>query len=540
MIPWFALALFTSVIASSRPPPPLASGALSFLQDLSVTIIPRRADSPYRKRAYSDPLQPDWDDRFLLAFSSHGQDPITLSLRPSTTLVHPNGIKTVHTHTNELGERTTETKWIQREEIRAYEGWVVDSEKDVKQWIKEEQAGVVRSGDAASGSVRIVLHEPEDEDDELRLQGSFTHAGELYTIHSTPSYLRKKDPLDPEPPTLQKRSSFGSFIDYQPNMVIVRESDILSPEEHLSSLRKRGLPIPHWLDEDSGGEASAVSCGHDRLAFNTDPSHPIFETSYEQSMLDFEATTPLLYSVFGMPSRHPTPAKFGSPRKDVNLYPPNRQLVKRQGDISGGNNASGNFINSIGSTAGCPKSAQVLFLGVALDYTSADLARTQVLTDFNSASALYLSSFNVSLGIVELNVQSGACPTTASQVDSANPWNVGCEEGGGPGLDLNARLSTFSQWRGAKGGSDGAGLWHLLTNCSSGSEVGVAWLGQLCKVSASTSDGQSTSGTGVTAITRSEWQVVAHEIGEKFVLSFRWHKLLTRSARYQATHLAPL
>lgn len=105
-------------------------------------------------------------------------------------------------------------------------------------------------------------------------------------------------------------------------------------------------------------------------------------------------------------------------------------------------------------------------------------------------------------------------------MDPSNPWNVGCPEGGSPGLDLNDRLSVFSAWRGAKGGADGAGLWHLLTNCSTGSEVGVAWLGQLCKVAASSSGSSgTTSGTGVTAITRSTWQVVAHEIGSFFSLS---------------------
>lgn len=81
-------------------------------------------------------------------------------------------------------------------------------------------------------------------------------------------------------------------------------------------------------------------------------------------------------------------------------------------------------------------------------------------------------------------------------------------------MDLNTRLSIFSQWRGNKGGGDGAGLWHLLTACKTASEVGVAWLGQLCRVSASGSNGQVTSGTGVTATTRNEWQVIAHEIGE--------------------------
>ena len=81
---------------------------------------------------------------------------------------------------------------------------------------------------------------------------------------------------------------------------------------------------------------------------------------------------------------------------------------------------------------------------------------------------------------------------------------------------MNDRLSIFSRWRGQKGGADGAGLWHLLTNCSTGSEVGVAWLGQLCRVGSSSSGGQTTSGTGVTAITRGEWQVVAHEVGHNF------------------------
>lgn len=124
------------------------------------------------------------------------------------------------------------------------------------------------------------------------------------------------------------------------------------------------------------------------------------------------------------------------------------------------------------------------------------------MTDFNSASSLYSSSFNISLGIVNLNVQSGACPKTAAQVDPANPWNVGCVEGeyrfllfsvcnrllilgddagGGPGLSINDRLDTFSTWRGNQ--VDNAGLYHLLTNCSSGSEVGIAWLGLFSTIS---------------------------------------------------------
>ena len=50
-----------------------------------------------------------------------------------------------------------------------------------------------------------------------------------------------------------------------------------------------------------------------------------------------------------------------------------------------------------------------------------------------------------------------------------------------------------------------------MTNCSSGSEVGVAWLGQVCQINAQGSQGDVTSGTGVTAQSRNEWQVMAHE-----------------------------
>lgn len=139
--------------------------------------------------------------------------------------------------------------------------------------------------------------------------------------------------------------------------------------------------------------------------------------------------------------------------------------------------------------------------------------------NLNTVSALYQRTFNVSLGAVEFQVVNGSCPSTATQ---SLPWNTACASPSSGGssssaLSLNARLSAFSQWRGNKGGGDGAGLWHLLTDCNDGSEVGVAWLGTLCRVStSSSSDGEVTSGTGVTSSTSREWQVMAHEIGHNF------------------------
>ena len=56
-------------------------------------------------------------------------------------------------------------------------------------------------------------------------------------------------------------------------------------------------------------------------------------------------------------------------------------------------------------------SQKVIYMGVAADcvYTSTyggvQNATQQIITNFNTASALYKTTFNVSLGIIELQVQ---------------------------------------------------------------------------------------------------------------------------------------
>lgn len=107
-----------------------------------------------------------------------------------------------------------------------------------------------------------------------------------------------------------------------------------------------------------------------------------------------------------------------------------------------------------------------------------------------------------------VNARHDRCPTTP---DPAAPWNVACSES----VTLNDRLSIFSQWRGDKG-DDSAGLWHLMSGCPTGSEVGIAWLMTLCQQAASGSSPSVVSGTAVSTAGRTEWQVVAHEIGHNF------------------------
>ncbi|KAJ3149345.1 hypothetical protein HDU86_006980 [Geranomyces michiganensis] len=166
--------------------------------------------------------------------------------------------------------------------------------------------------------------------------------------------------------------------------------------------------------------------------------------------------------------------------------------------------------------AGCPTSRKVLFMAAAADCTYTRLhggkeaTLTQMLLNFNQASQVYESSFNVSLGLVQVLVQDTCTPSV-----DLTKWNRECDTA----YTINQRLSDFSEWRGKKA-PDQAGLWHLMTNCPTGASVGVAWLKTLCNVEtttqASSTGQQFVSGCGVSAATNIEWMVVAHEIGHNF------------------------
>ncbi|KAI8977943.1 Metallo-peptidase family M12-domain-containing protein [Pilobolus umbonatus] len=168
---------------------------------------------------------------------------------------------------------------------------------------------------------------------------------------------------------------------------------------------------------------------------------------------------------------------------------------------------------------GCPTARKIAYMGAAADcsyvlaYGSTRYAKLQMINDWNVASAVYEKTFNVSLGLIYLQLSVPDCPSKPKQ---HMPWNQACSSH----YTINQRLSDFSLWRGNKG-DDGAALWHLMTKCSTGVKVGIAWLGQLCETRVSQQieeDGsfEWVSGTGVSSITRDEWKVVAHEIGHGF------------------------
>ncbi|KAJ2726450.1 hypothetical protein GGI07_000588 [Coemansia sp. Benny D115] len=166
--------------------------------------------------------------------------------------------------------------------------------------------------------------------------------------------------------------------------------------------------------------------------------------------------------------------------------------------------------------AGCLAARKVIYMGAAADcsyvtkYQSQDNARQQILSNWNQASAVYERQLNVALGLISLQIEELTCPNI---IDGSKAWNRGCTDA----YPINQRLSDFSSWR-SKRGDDGCGLWHLMTNCPTGTEVGLAWLSTMCMTTSSenTVQGGVSSGTGVSAVSRDEWKVVAHEIGHNF------------------------
>ncbi|KAL0573925.1 hypothetical protein V5O48_008022 [Marasmius crinis-equi] len=450
----FLAAFVVSSEASSRAPRPLKRLAHPATHDLD--IFPRRSTSLNGKRGIdlaSGSLR--HDDSFRLTLSAFDEI-FHLHLTPNEHLIHPSARITYHETHPTTGEITPNSVPLLRESVRAYEGYVIHP--DHTEGRKVEDIAGVREGFSSYpelGWARVMVYEHEDGVKSPVYEGAFSVDGVIHHIMTKENYGRVKRPSDPEADDLDEL------------LVIWRDTDIMSDEEEHFQLT--GQPLP------PSRRPETQTCGHDRLEYNVDPS-------------------------LNGALRSPSNVSSWSP---LSLWP--------RDDIAG-NGVGTNFIDQIGQTNGCPTSQKILYMGVAADcmYVSkqggVEAATQKILSDWNSASSLYKSTFNVSLGIVELSVQQPDCP---SQASSSTPWNVDCNTA------IDQRLSLFSGWRGNKG-DDGAGLWHLMSGCPTGQEVGIAWMATLCRQSSSSSNGQTVSGTGVSTLGLTEWQVVAHETGHNF------------------------
>ncbi|KIW44634.1 uncharacterized protein PV06_03089 [Exophiala oligosperma] len=299
-------------------------------------------------------------------------------------------------------------------------------------------------------------------------EGAFTVMGNHHHVQMKSTYMATKHRQDP--PLEDDEDEY---------MAVWRDTDV-SRQTH--------------RDLKRGADAD-LTCASDKLPFNTDPEHPLFRDLMVKRDEGYWGSMSISH-LFGK-------------RQNNNID---------GGGAGNGNSGGVNLRDSIGSTAGCPTTRRVALIGVATDCTytgsfnSTDSVRQNIITQVNTASDLYQSTFNITLGLRNLTVSEAECPGTAA---AQTPWNVGCSGG----TDMTARLNTFSQWRGQRGDSNA--YWSLFTTCNTGAEVGLAWLGQLCNTGATSQQdtsgsSQSVTGANVIAKTSTEWQVFAHESGHTF------------------------
>ncbi|RYP56380.1 hypothetical protein DL771_011936 [Monosporascus sp. 5C6A] len=290
-------------------------------------------------------------------------------------------------------------------------------------------------------------------------QGVFRINGDHHHIVTASSYRRTRVDGDPD-------------VDIADDeyMVVWRDTDVLQDPVYSHDELKRGLGF--------GGS----TCESDSLQFNNEDTHPV------HLGLDLRNTSSVATSA----------------------------LLGRQIDgTTGGNGAGVNLASTIGSTAGCPTARKVALIGIATDcnyrsqFASESDMREHVISMVNSASQVYESTFNISLGVRNITVQLPECPGSAPE---NAPWNVPC----GGGVTITDRLSLFSAWRGQF--DDGNAYWTLLSTCNTDAAVGLAWLGQVCSQSSTRQGGNETiAGANVVISTDgTEWQIFAHETGHTF------------------------
>ncbi len=193
----------------------------------------------------------------------------------------------------------------------------------------------------------------------------------------------------------------------------------------------------------------------------------------------------------------------------------NNRLIKRSGDDSDTGNsgsAHSNLYSLIGSTNGCPKFRKFVMVGVAVDCNfianynnNQSQIRENVISLVNTASEVYDTSFNITLGLKQLVlVNSSTCSNSPS-------WNVACSSMG----SISERLNEFTTWR-AKQTSDTIGVWSLLTDCAQDSVVGLSWMSTLCEVGTLDGSNSTIAATNVISHTPYDWAVYSHEVGHTF------------------------
>jgi Metallo-peptidase family M12/Disintegrin len=505
-----------SVYGSSRRPLPLKQ-----LTHISNIRLERATGLFNEKRSLNSSASSSLgsishSDQFRLSFEAF-DNIFHLHLQPTEHLVPSTGATVRYTsYDPETGQDVvSKTETIFPHDIRAYHGVVMHKYYTAKR-LAEDRIGLRRdlgtntfseTDEGVMGTASIILHDDGTESGKPSFEGTFDWAGNEHIIQLPLNYQSSRSSHDPN---LRKRAVEDG------SLVLHRRSDRMSwPEAHLLNIRTE--------EEDD-----QVGCNADGYDFNA--NHALRLPSSNEDDLP---NTLSPFSFFALPYQPKIGRRSVFPnllngelfRKhsrrhnlatSTNGYSYHEAFVKRQGgaDVLGGSN-NDSYIDDIGSKTGCPNANRVVYMGIATDctytarFSNSSATRIQVLNDMNTVSNIYRSTFRVSLGVVQLDIRdANNCPSSGQ---GNARWNQQCSDS----YTLDQRLSDFSSWR-ANQNANGTGLWHLLTTCLSGSEVGVAWLGTLCKTDSSGSGSSVVSGTGVTASTENEAQTMAHEIGHNF------------------------
>ncbi|KAF8929082.1 hypothetical protein BGZ47_001286 [Haplosporangium gracile] len=528
------LSLATLTTAHSPAWPTIAYAET--LGPLHHEILPRHfhnnpiytSNSPFAKReddSYSSSSAPGYiekDDKIRLRFQAFNKT-FYLHLEPNHDLLHPDLLAPAASSSlSSSAFRMTSPSSVY-DDIKPFKGVVVEDDYHSNQkWERamstnqaEEQRSTVEQmlyEEGVLGWARMMIEHDEDEDS-IILRGAFTTKDDTYHITSRQHYHVQKRSDDHLPP---------STLSYQ--LIIYRDSDLHKPSKKFYARRD------FESDEEKAQweERQATTCGAGFIASRVD--HNNLNSINNGSKL--------------------TAARAGEGGEEFGYYyPPNLTAPIPMGGGGPGSTGSSSFFNMGVMTfrkrsspennimvkvagpnpvpTGCPTTRMINYMGVAADctyvrsYGGLANARKQIFADFNTASGIYESTFNIALGITAVEIESMNCPKTPVK---GKAWNQECSTN----YTINNRLSDFSYWRGQRA-KDGAGLWHLMTKCSSGPIVGIAWTGALCQMSSQSQGGgvstdsgaaaspvQYTAGTGVSSISPNEWMVVAHEIGHGF------------------------
>ncbi|KAF9582642.1 hypothetical protein BGW38_010939 [Lunasporangiospora selenospora] len=418
-----------------------------------------------------------------------------LHLEPNLDLLHPDV---------NLGPSHAEDSFTV-DDLMAFKGVVVqNSEHSDHKWrrtvtmspLEKRSVEHMLHEEGVLGWARIVVeHDPEYENS-LVLRGAFMVDEVTYQVNTRQHYeaqRRAGDVASPPPPSrpLTRRTNTAPLQD----LVIFRDSDFY--QRYPSNLHRRS-------EDDDHESHPETSCGTDRLLGQSlfKSSSPLVSRSEHDYYYPPNLTTTIPVDEPNLSQSWPS----------LLLGRAHSPLEKRQITVK--------VAGPDPVPEGCPINRLVLYMGVAADctyvkeYGGVAAARKQIFTDFNIVTGIYESTFNIALGLIALNIMPDVCPPSPVKGEI---WNQPCSDN----YRIESRLSDFSYWRGqGNRTNDGAGLWHLMTKCNSGAVVGIAWTKALCqmKMREQREKGQVqyATGTGVSSASKTEWLVIAHEIGHGF------------------------